>query len=120
MTDKTKKILGWVLAGLVAFVFIGSGGFKISGGNAEMVKGLGGATNLLILGSLEVIIAILFLYPRTGVIGALLGIAYMGGAMAVHLVSGQSIMLLVVIEVLIWITSAVRFPELVERLRGAK
>jgi len=118
MTDKVKKILIWVLAGLVAFVFIGSGAFKISGGNAEMVKGLGGATHLYVLGSLELVIAILFLYPRTGVLGALLGIAYMGGAMAVHLVSGQSIMLLVIIEVLIWITSALRFPELLERIKG--
>lgn len=119
MTDKTKKILGWILAGLVAFVFIGSGGFKISGGNAEMVKGLGGAENMLLLGILEVFIAIVFLYPRTGVVGALLGIAYMGGAMAVHLVNGQSVLLLVVIEVLIWTTSALRFPELIQRLKGS-
>lgn len=120
MNSKTKNIVGWVLAALVAFVFIGSGMMKLISGadNAEMVKGLGGANNVTILGALELVIAALFLFPRTGVVGSLLAIAYIGGAMAVHLTTGQSILVPVVIQILIWITSVIRFPELGQRLFG--
>ncbi|MBK6979965.1 MAG: DoxX family protein [Cytophagaceae bacterium] len=116
MNSKTKNITGWVLAGLVAFVFVGSGILKLMGGTPEMVKGLGGINNVTLLGGLELIIAALFLFPRTGVVGSLLAIAYMGGAMAVHLTTGQSLIMLVVIQILIWITSVVRFPELGQQL----
>ncbi|WEK35008.1 MAG: DoxX family protein [Candidatus Pseudobacter hemicellulosilyticus] len=116
MNNRTKTILHWVLAGVVAFVFIGSGSFKLMGGNEEMVKGLGGLAHLRILGSLELIIAVLFLIPRTGVVGALLGMAYMGGAIAVHFIFGQPLLVVLVIEALIWIVSALRFPELKQRL----
>jgi hypothetical protein len=118
MSNKTRNILGWVLAAIVAVLFIGSGVFKLSGASAtiEMTKVVGGAANLTILGILELFIATLFLVPRTGVVGALLMIAYMGGAMAVLFVSGKSIVPLIVIEILIWVTATLRFPELVQRL----
>ncbi|MCP9757191.1 DoxX family protein [Lacihabitans sp. CCS-44] len=116
MNNKTKNIIGWVLAGLLSFVFVGSGIMKIMGGNAEMAKGLGGETNMLALGILELVMVILFLIPKTGVVGALLMIAYIGGAMAVHLTTGQSIIFLVVIQIVIWLISAFRFPELTQRL----
>ena len=121
MNNKTRAVVNWILATIVALIFIGSGLFKLSGaaGAEAIAKAVGGAAHLTILGMVELIIALVFLYPRTGVVGALLMIAYMGGAMAVHFVSGQSIAPLVCIEVLIWITSALRFPELTQRLFNA-
>jgi uncharacterized membrane protein YphA (DoxX/SURF4 family) len=116
MNNRTKNILIWTLAVLVSLIFIASGIFKLTGGNPEMVQGLGGASNLPILGVLELVMVALFLYPRTGVVGALLMMAYMGGAIAVHLVSGQPLMITIVIQILIWITSVLRFPELGQRL----
>ncbi|HMF72291.1 MAG TPA: DoxX family protein [Flavitalea sp.] len=118
MSNKTRNILGWALVTIVAVLFIGSGVFKLSGASAtiEMAKDVGGTANLTILGILELFIVTLFLVPRTGVVGALLMIAYMGGAMAVLFVSGKSIVPLIVIEILIWITATLRFPELVQRL----
>jgi hypothetical protein len=118
MSNKTRNIIGWVLGAIVAVLFIGSGVFKLSGASAtiEMTKDVGGTANLTILGILELFIATLFLVPRTGVAGALLMIAYMGGAMAVLFVSGKSIVPLIVIEILIWVTASLRFPELVQRL----
>lgn len=120
MDNKTKKIIGWVLASLVSFVFVGSGIAKLTGGNAEMAKALGGESLMMILGVLELVMVILFLVPKTGIIGSLLMIAYMGGAMAVHLTSGQSIVLQTIIQVLIWLVSAYRFPELLSRLKTAQ
>jgi len=118
MNSKTKNITAWVLTGIIVFIFAASGTFKLVGGDAtaEMAKGLGGANNLVILGVLELVIAGLFLYPRTGIVGALLMIAYMGGAMAVGFISGHSITLLIVIQILIWVTSVFKFPELGQRL----
>jgi hypothetical protein len=118
MNSKTKKIIEWVLTGIVTFIFVGSGIFKLLGGEetAEMAKGVGGASNLTFLAILQLVIAALFLIPRTGVVGTLLMIAYMGGALAVLFVSGQPFAFLIVIQVLIWIAGLLRFPELGQRL----
>lgn len=118
MKTKQEKIAGWLLSGIVSLIFVGSGFFKLSGtdGTAEMAKNLGGQSNLIILGVLELFITALFLYNKTGVIGTLLMVAYMGGAMAVHFISGQSMGIVLVAQVLIWVASLVRFPELRQRL----
>lgn len=116
MSSKAKNIIGWVLSGLLAFALIGSAIMKLKGGTPEMVQSLGGETNMMILGVLELVMVVLFLIPRTGIVGSLLMIAYMGGAMAVHLTTGQDIVVQTVIQSLIWITSAIRFPELTKRL----
>ncbi|MBK9212620.1 MAG: DoxX family protein [Saprospiraceae bacterium] len=117
MNLKTKQIVGWILTGLVALAFVGSGSLKLFGGegDAEMVKELVG-TNAMILGIIEFTIVALWFIPRTGVVGSLLAIAYIGGAIAVHFTSSQPIMVPVIIQILIWIASVIRFPELGSRL----
>lgn len=118
MNQKTTKIVSWILAGLVAFALVGSGMVKLSGGEqaAEMAKGLGGTGHVMLLGILELIIALIWLIPRTGIIGTLLAAAYMGGAIAVHFIGNQPVMIPVAIQMLIWIAAAMRFPELTKRL----
>jgi hypothetical protein len=116
MNSKTKNIIGWALTALISLAFLASAFFKLKGGVPEMVQSLGGETNMLVLGVLEIAMVILFAIPRTGVVGALLMVAYMGGAMAVHLTTGQDIMVQTLIQCLIWIASLVRFPELGQRL----
>lgn len=118
MKEKTRKIVSWIFAGLVAFVLAGSGMAKLSGGEqaAEIAKGVGGVTNLTMLGILEFAIAVIWLVPRTGLIGALLAIAYMGGAIAVHFINHQPVLIPVVIQILIWVATAYRYPEITRRL----
>lgn len=118
MNQKTKKVIYWVGTGLVAFALAGSAMVKLSGGEqaAEMAKGVGGVNHVILLGVLELFIVALWLFPRTGVLGALLAIAYMGGAMAVHFVYNQPILTPLAIQVLIWLVSVYRFPELTKRL----
>jgi hypothetical protein len=70
----------------------------------------------MLLGWLELVCAVLFIIPRTGVAGTLLLAAYMGGAMAVHLTHGQSILAPAIVEALVWIMAGLRYPELRTRL----
>lgn len=74
------------------------------------------ATTYWWIGVVEVISLVLFIVPRTGVLGALLLIAYLGGAIATHLQHQQPIVMPVAIQVLLWIAAALRFPELTQRL----
>jgi hypothetical protein len=119
MSDKLKKIIYWVLTGLVAFVFVGSalGKFTADSDALKMAEGFGlNAQNYTILGVIEIISIILFIIPRTGILGTLLLAAYMGGAIATHLEHGQSVIVPCVIQTFLWIVAVYRFPELKTRL----
>lgn len=122
MSTKTKNIINWVLTGLVSFIFIPSAIMKLSG-SAEVVEnfakmGIDGSTAKMI-GIVELISIILFIIPRTGVLGTLLLAAYMGGAIATHLEHGESFVAQCVIQAFIWIVAVIRFPELKQRLLGS-
>lgn len=119
MSEKYKKIISWVLTGLVAFVFIGSAIGKFTA-NAEALKmaesfGLNAQTYTM-LGIVEIIAIILFIIPRTSIVGTLLLVAYLGGAIATHLEHGQSILAPCIVQAFLWIVAAYRFPELTSRL----
>ncbi|MDA3616359.1 DoxX family protein [Polluticaenibacter yanchengensis] len=118
MNGKTKKLIHWALTGLVAFILVGSAVAKLTNGAqaAEIAKGVGGPQNVVILGILELIIAAIWIYPRTGILGTLLAASYMGGAIAVHFVNNQPILIPVIIQMVIWLTAAYRFPELTKRI----
>jgi hypothetical protein len=121
MTTKTRNIINWVLAGLVAFIFIGSAVSKLTA-NAEALAaaakfGLSAGTYTM-LGIIELIAVALFLYPRTGILGTLLLVAYMGGAISTHVAFDQPLMAPIAIAAFLWITAAVRFPELTTRILG--
>lgn len=116
MRVATKNIFSWALSILVSLVFVASGIFKLKGDAPEMAQDLGGTSIMQGLGVLELLMVALFLFPRTGVVGVLLMMCYMGGAMAVHLTTGQSIMFQTIIQMLIWLVAAFRFPELRTRL----
>ncbi len=118
MNSKTRKIAGYVLSGLVTFIFVDTGTLKFTGGeqNAQTAELVGGISTLYLLGGLQIFFALLFWIPRTAVVGFLLMACYMAGAMATHLVIKESFALQIGIETLIWVTGFVRFPELTQRL----
>jgi hypothetical protein len=119
MITKTKNIINWSLAGLVGFIFIGSAMSKFFGGEEtiQMANGIGlSAETFRIIGLIEFLSVILFLIPRTGIIGTLLLAAYMGGAIATHVTHGQSLIAPAIIEAIVWIVAIIRFPELKHRL----
>jgi uncharacterized membrane protein len=121
MSDKTKKIISWVLAGLVAFIFVGSAISKFTA-DEEALKmastfGLDSTANYA-LGIIELVSVILFVIPRTGILGTLLLAAYMGGAIATHLEHGLPVTAPCVIQAFVWIAAFVGFPELTKRVLG--
>ncbi len=122
MNPKTKKIVGWILTGLIGLVFIVSAFFKLFGTGAEAEKAIAGMgltmATVKIIGVVELICITLFIIPRTGLLGTLLMAAYLGGAIATHVEHQQPLMAPVLIECLLFITAAIRFPELSKRLMG--
>ena len=69
-SEKSKKIIYWVLTGLVSFVFLGSAIGKFTA-NEEALKmatsfGLDARTYFLI-GATELVCLILFIIPRIGI-----------------------------------------------------
>jgi hypothetical protein len=115
MSEKTKKIIYWLLTAMVSFVFLGSAFGKLSG-NADALKmasdfGIDPQT-YMIIGIIELSCLILFVIPRTGVIGTILLASYMGGAIATHLEHNVSIIAPVLVQSFMLIVAFYRFPVL--------
>ena len=119
MIIKTKKIINWVLTGLVAFIFIGSAVGKLTANEVTLAGaakfGLSEST-YTILGIIELIAVSLFIFPRTGILGTLLLVAYMGGAVSTHVEFAQPLAAPIAISTFVWIVAFVRFPELCNRI----
>ncbi len=116
---KTNKIIYWTLTGLVTLVFLGSSSGKLMG-NAEalkMAEGFGfNAENYRTIGVVELISVLLFLWPRTGILGTLLLSAYMGGAIATNVQHAQPLMAPCIVLTFVLAVSFYRFPELRQKL----
>lgn len=94
---------------LIVALLIISGGLKISGLHPMLLHfvELGIDEQLPLLGSAEIVFALLFLFPATSKFGLLLLTGYLGGAMAIeipyHMVAGPMVPL-----VIVWIAAFVR------------
>jgi hypothetical protein len=114
---KVRRIVGWSLSGILSllFAFSASAFLKISQ-NPEAIAGAEAigisAQSYLMIGIVELVSVLLFLIPRTSVVGALLLIAYMGGAIATNVQTDQPLLMVIIVEILIWIAAWLRNPEL--------
>ena len=116
--NKKRKITGWVMAGLITALFAMSASNKLMG-NPEMVTNFekwGLSSMMIVIALGEIISAILFLIPRTSVLGTLLLSSHLGGAIVVHMANGEPYIFQSIILVLIWVTSWVRNPEMFNTL----
>jgi hypothetical protein len=119
MNSKTKKISGWTLSGIILLLMAASAIDKISSSahSLDMTHSFGITPAVYrVLGIIELTSVILFIIPRTGVLGLLLLSSYLGGAIATHLQHGQSVIFPAAIEALIWITALIRYPQLGRKL----
>jgi hypothetical protein len=93
MSDTTMLWTGRILSGLFAlFLLFASAAPKLLGLPIadETMTALGWPTRYtLMIGIIEVALVILYLIPRTSVLGAVLTMALLGGAMATHIRVGS-------------------------------
>lgn len=119
ITTKTRNIIGWILSGLIGLMLFASAFDKISGSEHALQMGASfgiSAKLYAILGAIEILSVLIFLYPQTGILGTLLLSSYFGGAIATHVQHQQDIIFPMAIEAFVWITAIIRFPELKQRL----
>lgn len=109
----SKKALwfGWILCVLPVLVLLFSGTMKLLK-SPDVVKGfehLGYPPDLARpIGIVEVACALIYLFPRTAVLGAILVTGYMGGAIATHVRLGEPIYLQAAFGVLVWLALFLR------------
>jgi len=123
MSQKAIKITGWGMTIVLALVFTMSAFMKLTQNETalEQASSIGfDASTYQFIGIIEIISLILFIIPRTGVLGAMLLVAYLGGAIATHLQHQQPIAMAVAFQILLWVTAFIRFPELKQRVFSIK
>jgi len=112
--SKGRRIAGWVLSGLLsAFIILASAGGKFTEweGKAEAFSKFGFSEQVMFnIGIVEVAVTLLFLFPPTGFLGAILLTAYLGGATVTHVRIGDPYFFPIIIGVLIWVAYGLRRP----------
>lgn len=122
MSQKAINITGWTLTVILGLLLSMSAFMKLTQNESAIAQaasiGIDAATYQFI-GVIEIISLILFIIPRTGIIGTLLLAAYLGGAIVTHLQHQQPVVMAVAVQTVLWITAFIRFPELKRRLLTA-
>lgn len=88
MKANTTPWIGWGLTLLTVLFLLMDAGMKVAGARASIdaTGALGfSAETTRILGAILLVCTLLYLYPRTSMLGAVLVTGYLGGAIAVQL-----------------------------------
>ncbi|MGE3805969.1 MAG: DoxX family protein [Gemmataceae bacterium] len=117
MEPVSKKALwtGWILSILPAGLLLFSGVMKFiqpEGMDKELARMGWDIEQMAMLGSVELACTVLYLFPQTAVLGAILLTGYMGGAIATHVRIGDPIFMHIGIGVAIWLGVYLREPRL--------
>jgi len=113
---KGRKIASWILIGLTGALTLFSAVGKLTAGpDSRMAQnflkwGLEGKLGLI--GTEELLIALLFLIPQISSLGVLLMSAHYGGAVATHLQHGEELQSIApaLILLIAWIGYYLRYP----------
>ena len=92
--SKVSSIFGWILSLPPALLMVMSATMKLARvpQAVDGFKQLGYAEHLMRpIGVLELCCAVIYLFPKTGVLGAILVTAYLGGAVATHVRAEQPV-----------------------------
>jgi hypothetical protein len=109
--SKAARVTGWVLTILPVLMFM-LGPIMLLTKRADMVKDMGkhgyaeGVVVPLII--VQVICALLFVIPRTAVLGAVLITGWLGGAVATHVIAGEPWFLPVIFGIVVWLALFLR------------
>ena len=105
MTPKKMLWAGYVMSTLPVLMLLFSGILKLvkPASVAEGFTHLGYDDSLALgLGLVEMLSTLLYVFPRTSVLGAILLTGYLGGATATHLRIGEPFYMAVFLGVLLW------------------
>jgi hypothetical protein len=109
--SRGARITGWIISGFIGLFMLFDGAAKVVR-FAPYVEGTvkaGFADSLVVpLGIVALFSTILYLIPRTSVLGAILLAAYFGGATATHVRLGQPFYFPVVFGILTWLALYLR------------
>jgi hypothetical protein len=95
MSTKRMEVAGYILTGLFALFMLGASvapkllRMPVA---AETLSGLGWPNYSIMIGIFELAFVVLYLIPRTSVLGAVLMTALLGGAMATHIRVGSPLL----------------------------
>jgi hypothetical protein len=114
----TGKVVGWVISGLLAAFMLLDGVMKLvkPAPVAEAFARTGWPMDLSVtLGCILLVSTLLFLFPRTAVLGAILLTGYLGGAVATNLRLHNPLfsntLFPVYFGVLVWMALRLREPK---------
>lgn len=122
--SKGVKIASWVISILPLLLIFMSAAFKFMQPGQEFADGLAhmgwSADVMFKLGFVEIACAVIYLIPRTSILGAILLTAYLGGAVATHVRVGDPFYIPIILGVMIWLGLWLRDPRVKELipLRG--
>lgn len=103
--SKGAKIGGWVMSILPCLLLLMSASMKFiqPAGFDEGLQHMGWtADKMKALGVVEIACTLIYLFPKTAVLGAILLTAYMGGAVATHVRVGDPFWTQILVGVFIW------------------
>ncbi|MEA5260891.1 DoxX family protein [Arcicella aquatica] len=113
--NKTTRIISIMLMAIPSIVLIMGGVMKIIGAEPESVMQfltkMGFGNYITALGVTELIIAGLFIYPKTNKIGFLLASCYFAGALCLDIAGGQVIASIIFL-VILWIGMFLKHKEM--------
>lgn len=117
VASRTAIRVGWVISAL-PILLMGVGGAFMLVNPTPMLKTfseLGYSASLARpIACVEVACVIIYLFPRTAVLGAILLTGYLGGATASHVRAGQPFYLPVAVGVMVWLGLYLRDSRLRE------
>lgn len=112
--SRGAKVAGWILTILPSLLLLMSASMKFMKpeGFEEGVKQLGWEpATMFYIGIVELACVVLYLIPRTAVLGAILIAAYMGGAIATHVRVGDPFWTQILLGVFVWAGLWFRYPS---------
>ena len=117
--NRVRIFTGWVMTGLITAMLLISAMDKFTMPKmAENFTRWGLDDWIAIVAIGEIVSILLFLIPKTRIIGILLLSSHMGGAIVVHMSHGESFIIQSVILVFIWVTGFIRNPELLAKFKN--
>jgi hypothetical protein len=114
---KWLTITGWVITAVIGAQFVMSAVFKLIQ-SPMVLEGFGKdkfdipLKFVVPIGILEVICLVLYLFPRTAILGSVLLTGYLGGAIMTHLRVNDNFAAPIIVGVLLWLGIFLREPRL--------